>query len=577
MKKISIILLLFVLLSTTALACHAKVQRTNESGSSIIETLCSSTSTQTPVPTYVPGTDLYGMIDVGGNVIVEPKYEYLDLFSDEGLARFEDHGLWGFVNEKGIEVIKAQYEDAHSFSDGLAAVKVNGLYGFIDERGKMVIEPQYFEIGTGFRFGRCVFSENGKQGMIDKNGEVLLDPQYKSLDLKCEKYFIAEDINSNYGIIDRDGNRIIDCQYPEIYFVTNSGYYFVSGTETEIRDKMYDLEGNVQFVFKHIVPDSNNPPHLLEQDSLINVSPDDASLDTNGKWGIFNLATGTYVIKPIYDSIEYESGDGFAFISLGDKWGVADVSTGNVLIDCINEGENKHESYGYIVYESKNDLWGVMTMNGTSVLPAVYERVVCSPSGEFGVVKDNKCCLLNAEGNTIKELSDSVIVAYVPSINRWIYTNDYDVESVPVYGILNYDGSVFIEPSFENYYLNAKSLIASYYYLNPINSLDSSLIIDISITIDGGGYPVYAIVNTNGYSSESLYRDFEFFPDQKVLVVTDASGKSGLVSYDGTVLFKPMACRFLINKSSDQDGDNNLLTYENYNDSDYFIYTVKTA
>jgi len=528
------------------------------------------TLTPNAVPTYAPGTDLFGMLSVTGEVVIEPKYECLDLFSDEGLARYEDHGLWGFVNEQGEEVIPAQYDDVKSFSDSLAAVKVDGLYGFVDTTGKMVIEPHYLDIGSGFRFGRCVFSENGKIGLIDKNGEVILDPQYKSIDLVCEEYSVAEDVNGKCGIIDRDGNNVVDCQYPDIYFVTNNGFYFVSGAETDIRDKMYDLEGNLQFVYKNIVPDLDHLARLLNQDSLINVSPDDASPEASGKWGLFDLAAGTYVIEPIYDSIEYSSGYSFAFICIGDTWGIADVSTGKVLLDCTNKGEKKYESCGYILYEGEKDLWGVMTLNGTSVLPAVYEKIVCSSNGSFGVVKDSKSFLLDAEGTTLKELSDSVIVAYVPSMNRWIYTNDYYTESVPMYGVMNYDGSVFMEPSFEDYYLYAKSLIDSYYYPNPINPLNSSLIIDIRAIVDGGGYPVYAVVNENGYSSESLYRDFDFFPDQKVLVVTDASGMSGLVSYDGTVLFEPGACQFFMNKSSDEE-DNKLL-YDQYNDSDYLIY-----
>jgi hypothetical protein len=92
-----------------------------DDSSAIVTTTAGSESTLVPaltpssVPTYAPGTELFGMLSVTGKVVIEPKYENLDLFSEEGLARFEDHGLWGFVNEQGKEVIPAQYEVVKSF------------------------------------------------------------------------------------------------------------------------------------------------------------------------------------------------------------------------------------------------------------------------------------------------------------------------------------------------------------------------------------------------------------------------------------------------------------------------------
>ena len=212
-----------------------------------------------------------------------------------------------------------------------------------------------------------------------------------------------------------------------------------------------------------------------------------------------------------------------------------------------------------------------MTCDGTIILPADYEKVVCSPNGEFGVVKNSKSFLLDVEGNTIKELSDSVIVTYVPLSEGWIYTNDYDAESVPMYGIMNHDGSVLIQPQFELYFANYSDY--PYFYPNPIDYSISPVIIDLRFAVDNGGIAAYAIVNNQGNFVDSLYSNFEYFPDQNVLVVTDESGKSGLVSYDGTVLFQPRACRFFINKGGYHDSDENLLFYDHYNDSDYLIYT----
>lgn len=140
MEKLSkIIPMIFICCFIGASSCvgtNQKESSEHTSPSSISGAMTIVTSTPTPTPTYSPGTELYGILSVKGEVVIEPKYEYLDLFSGEGLARFEDHGLWGYVNEQGVEVIPAQYEDANNFSEGLAAVKVDGMWGFIDEFGE---------------------------------------------------------------------------------------------------------------------------------------------------------------------------------------------------------------------------------------------------------------------------------------------------------------------------------------------------------------------------------------------------------------------------------------------------------
>ena len=95
--------LFLLLIWTTLAACSAsdKQSKTDMAilSTSLVTMTPTPTPTPSPVPTYAPGTKLYGMINVTGDVVVEPQYEYLDLFSDEWLALFEDHGLWGFVDK----------------------------------------------------------------------------------------------------------------------------------------------------------------------------------------------------------------------------------------------------------------------------------------------------------------------------------------------------------------------------------------------------------------------------------------------------------------------------------------------
>ena len=76
-------------------------------------------------------------------VVVEPKYDKAREFQ-EGRARVSKDGKWGFIDQRGHEVIKLKYSEVNPFFEGLARVKHRGdYYGFIDKSGKIIIDLQY--------------------------------------------------------------------------------------------------------------------------------------------------------------------------------------------------------------------------------------------------------------------------------------------------------------------------------------------------------------------------------------------------------------------------------------------------
>jgi hypothetical protein len=124
----------------------------------------------------------YGFIDDRGREIIKPQYDDAWFFV-EGLARVRIRDKWGYIDKQNNVVIKPQYDDASDFQEGLAYVKVDGNYGFIDKSGKMVIAPRFREVGQ-FKYGlapygseRIVpFGEGTKWGYINRAGKVVWSP-----------------------------------------------------------------------------------------------------------------------------------------------------------------------------------------------------------------------------------------------------------------------------------------------------------------------------------------------------------------------------------------------------------------
>ncbi len=166
------------------------------------------------------GNTVFELKDVDGVAAVEGGC------FKEGMARFRTlDGKWGFINNKGIVVIKPKYDSADNFSEGLALVslvdrKPNGpsekRSGFIDKEGNEVIP---LKAGVEYQFcseGLIAFSDNeGKEwGYKDRKGEVAIKPksQFQEVGPFIEGYATFKDAG-RYGVIDRQGETVIRAKY----------------------------------------------------------------------------------------------------------------------------------------------------------------------------------------------------------------------------------------------------------------------------------------------------------------------------------------------------------------------------
>jgi hypothetical protein len=93
----------------------------------------------------------FGIADTTGKILIEPIYEDLTYFCDNGLAKAKKNGYYGFIDENGEVVIDFKFKDVHGFKYGLAAAKLDDKWGFIDKKGEFVIEPKFDRIEHQFR------------------------------------------------------------------------------------------------------------------------------------------------------------------------------------------------------------------------------------------------------------------------------------------------------------------------------------------------------------------------------------------------------------------------------------------
>jgi hypothetical protein len=176
----------------------------------------------------VYGCAEFGFIDRKGVDVIKPVYAKASPYS-EGLAavaiKREDLPAyrdieWGYIDKTGKVVIPFQYEGADSFSEGMAPVnKHRELTGFTNRKGQWVIKPQFQWAGP-FSEGRAVvakqIAENMRYGFIDKKGKTVIDYIFDAA-APFKEWLAGVEIKGKWGYIDKSGKIVIKPQFDEAY------------------------------------------------------------------------------------------------------------------------------------------------------------------------------------------------------------------------------------------------------------------------------------------------------------------------------------------------------------------------
>lgn len=112
-----------------------------------------------------------------GKIAASGKYDYQGSLCN-GLAKVKKNNKWGFVDASGNLVVSPKYDEVENFSDGLARVRIKhhgkngGGWGLVDASGKEVIKPMFDWI-YDFENGKAKVKSNGSEGYIDRNGNMV--------------------------------------------------------------------------------------------------------------------------------------------------------------------------------------------------------------------------------------------------------------------------------------------------------------------------------------------------------------------------------------------------------------------
>ncbi len=294
----------------------------------------------------------YGYMDRRGNIVIHPRFDRAENFSD-GLAAVCENAnyfeMYGCINTKGELVLPFQYTFPINFNDGFAwagTLTDQGEYNFhapafyIDKSGNKAFEDGY-EYGGFFEDGIASVS-HGQFGefayYIDKTGKVLSETFYRATSFS-NGYALVQDYETRlWGVIDRRFKLVIDYKYDFMY---NHDFKCQEGLIAVLKNKKY---GMIDLTDKVVIG--------FQYDYLGNMSEGLVAAKKNDKWGFID-AKNTVVIPFNYDYVRGDFSEGYAIVNIGDKYGVIDKK-GKYLIEPKENMEFKSFNRGLMYVNDSN-------------------------------------------------------------------------------------------------------------------------------------------------------------------------------------------------------------------------------
>lgn len=495
-----------------------------------------------------------GVINIEGKEIVPPKYENLNIYSDED---FTDGGIvvelnekygafdlegnelvplglydtiypqltndlllvknnnhhsgsykWGYIDREGNEVIPFEYSSANSFSEGYATVSAGDVDGFIDIMGNFT-KLEYDYLGQKFSSGLLAvknYLDTGRKdeygiirdelwGFVDTKGELVIPLKYDNI--RNDRYmdgFVIYEVDGKYGFLNADGNEITPAKYDYVD-------YFTDGlAPVIINDKLgfINESGTEVSPLKYDIAsfggsyDTYGATNFNGRDYL-NVS-------VNHKYGIINKE-GKEIIAPKYDNSFYFR-DGYATVSVNGRYGLIDRS-GNEVVPLIYDyvWSSFDDGLALVELDGKD---GFINKNFELVIPIEFNaNLFCN--GFANVYSNGKYGFINTSGE--------LVIPY-----QYSFVRDFRNGLCIVRHYGQEDNTCIDE--------TGKQVIPTEYDCHWVNS-DGSIIVDLN--------GEYGCIDTNGNITIPFIYDWIDTFDNG-LVYAELNGKSGLLDIEGNQL-----------------------------------------
>ncbi|MEG2017378.1 MAG: WG repeat-containing protein [Clostridium sp.] len=169
---------------------------------------------------------LYGVKDSEGNVIIEPTYEYIRIYTG-GCIGFGENNKYGVMDKLGNEIIPAQYDEIYELYD-VFIVTEGARYGVYHKEGNQVFPVEYIDYSPINKDRIALQDNTEKYAIYDFKGKAITGHDYDKIVSRNSSNMVQASKEDKWGYMTPDGKVIIDFQYEYISLTEDPHYALIT-------------------------------------------------------------------------------------------------------------------------------------------------------------------------------------------------------------------------------------------------------------------------------------------------------------------------------------------------------------
>lgn len=412
----------------------------------LLMVVCCAFSSWGQTLTTFQNKDKYGYVDENGNVVIKAQYSHAYPF-ENGRAKVSKGDKWGYIDTKGKAVIAIQYDNIEPFENGLARVKKGDKYGYIKDDGSFYIKPEYNFIGS-FNDDGYIWVAKGKTLETAKIGlfrgdKIILKPNYQSLGFYVKTdsidYTAGDPVTANSGI---PQNNEIKANFVRLSVSDQPYIWAVSGFKTGV----YDLEGLP--VIKHVMGAVGMPREGFSLVRVYGKKKKDMFYEYNyvstdkKNTQLFKKNLRQYITPETELDVCSAFNNGYARCAADGKTYIIDKI--GRTVSPVYDHFTVVPEHGYIT--SKGGRLGLLKFSGEEILAPTYSKLnVADASGEVLAAQDPSSSMYGFIDFTGKQIAPFKYADAIAFVDNNIY-----VKEGLYYGIADLNGNYVVKNQWES-------------------------------------------------------------------------------------------------------------------------------
>lgn len=390
----------------------------------------------------------YGIIDLSGNIIIEPKYDDIEIPNPAKdvfwVTRINENELEEvkIINKENKELFNdyenvtpiklANDADKLEYEKDVLKYELDEKYGILNYEGKKITEPIYDKIESlKYKSGELLVKKEEKYGVINTEGKILVKLKYDNIEgdgyynsetkysytgyITCQR----ENDGFKYGYIDNLGKQVLKNEYSEVYRII----------EAEDKENIYLVarkNGKVGFI-KNDKKILDYDYQSVEYDYLNGL----IKVQKNVNYGVFNI-NGEEILPIEYTEISFRG----KYIYAQKENDIKYYTLNGQIIKNLNYlSVNQTDNENYYTCINSEGLYGILDKNENILVENEYKYIeylygeyfIAIENEKLGIIKSNNDIMIPFEFDTINKIENSnVIIATKNDKGNFIFKNNIE-------------------------------------------------------------------------------------------------------------------------------------------------------